>query len=37
MARERPEKVLTKNIRLVRDLKNRILCPWAMATYAFSW
>ena len=31
----RPEKVLTKNIRL-GDLEDRILCPRAMATYAFS-
>ena len=30
-----PEKVLTKNIRRVRDLKDRILCPRTMATYTF--
>ena len=29
----RPEKVLTKNIRRVRDLEDRILCLRAMATY----
>ena len=31
----RPERVLTKNIRRVRDLEDKILCPRAMATYAF--
>ena len=31
----RPEKVLTKNIRRVRDFEDRILCPRTMATYAF--
>ena len=31
----RPEKVLTKNIRQVRNFKDRILCPRTMATYAF--
>ena len=31
----RPEKVLTKNIRQARDLEDKILCPRAMATYAF--
>ena len=30
-----PEKVLTKNIRRMRNLKNRILCQRALATYAF--
>ena len=30
-----PEKVLTKNIRRVRDLEDKILCSRAMATYAF--
>ena len=30
-----PEKVLTKNIRRARDLEDKILCPRAMATYAF--
>ena len=30
-----PEKVLTKNIRRVRDLEDRILCPRAKTTYAF--
>ena len=27
--------ILTKNIRRVRDLEDKILCPRAMATYAF--
>ena len=31
----RPKKVLTKNIRQVRDLEDKILCPRAMASYAF--
>ena len=31
----RPEKVLTKNIRRVRDFEDRILCPRTMTTYAF--
>ena len=31
----RPVKALTKNIRRVRDLEDRILCPRTMATYAF--
>ena len=31
----RHKKVLTKNIRRVRDLEDRILGPQAMATYAF--
>ena len=31
----RPEKVLTKNIRRVRDLEDKSFCPRAMATYAF--
>ena len=30
-----PEKVLTKNIRWVSDVKDRILCSRAMAMYAF--
>ena len=32
--RTRPEKVLTKTIRRVRDFEDRILCPRTMATYA---
>ena len=35
MTDTRPEKVLTKNIRRLRDLKDRMLCPRTMATYAF--
>ena len=31
----RPEKVLTKNNCQVRDLEDRILCPRAMAMFAF--
>ena len=31
----RPEKVLTKNIRRVRDFENRILCLRTMATIVF--
>ena len=31
----RPEKVWAKNIRRMRDLEDRILCPRTMATYAF--
>ena len=31
----RPAKVLNKNIRRVRDLKDKILCPQAIATYTF--
>ena len=31
----RPEKVLTKNIRRVRDLEDKRFSPRAMATYAF--
>ena len=30
-----PEKVLTKNIRRVRDLEDKILCPRTMAMYVF--
>ena len=30
-----PQNVSTKNIRRVRDLEDRILCPRTMATYAF--
>ena len=29
------KKVLTKNIRRVRNLEDRILYPWAMAAYTF--
>ena len=31
----RPKKVLTKNIRRVCDLEDKILCPRAMASYGF--
>ena len=32
----RPEKVLTKNIRRLRDLEDKILCPRAMLRMLFS-